>query len=62
MPVSASIEDQIAEVKREIAMRRRVYAGRVADGKMTAQAAARQTGVMEAVLATLQSVQKARPA
>jgi hypothetical protein len=59
MAPSVSLADQMAEVEREIRMRRHVYAGRVADGKMTKAAADRQTGIMEAVLATLQSVKQA---
>lgn len=60
MAPSVSLADQIAEVEREIKMRRRVYASRVADRMMTAAAAARQIGVMEAVLATLHVVERGR--
>lgn len=55
-----TIEEQIAEVEREIAMRRRVYP-RLVEIKKTSQAKAdRQLAVLEAVLATLQQL-KAQP-
>lgn len=51
-PVSR--EEMIAEVKREIAMRKRVYPLWVADGKLKQDRAARQIKIMEAVLQTLE--------
>ena len=44
---------QIAEVEREIALRRRVYPRWTAAGRLTQAAADRQIETMEAVLATL---------
>lgn len=44
---------QIAEVRREIVQRERVYPRFVAAGKLTQGAADRQIGAMRAVLATL---------
>jgi hypothetical protein len=49
-----SIEDQIKCVRREIAMRRRVFAKRVADDKMKPKDARYEIECMEAVLATLE--------
>jgi hypothetical protein len=49
-------QDQINEVKREIAIRQRVYPRWVADGKLTQAKADRQIEVMQAVLATLEPV------
>jgi hypothetical protein len=46
-----STEQKITAIKREIGFRKRVYARRQAEGKMTAQLAAEQIGVMEAILA-----------
>lgn len=47
------IEEQIAEVEREIAMRRRVYPGWVRAGRMDADTADRRIAAMQAVLDTL---------
>lgn len=44
------IEDMIAEVKRELAMRQRVYPARVRDRKMNQRHADWQIDVMQAVL------------
>lgn len=52
-PVQVSLKDQIAEVGRECAMRRRVYPRWVADNKMTQAAADRQIAAMDAALSTL---------
>jgi hypothetical protein len=49
-----SIEEQIACVKRELAMRHHVYPRRVADKKMTQALADKETEHMGAVLATLE--------
>jgi uncharacterized protein YcbX len=51
-----SLADQIAEVKREIDMRRRVYSNLVAKGKMTVIEAEKRTVTMAAVLQTLEVV------
>lgn len=48
---------QISEVEREIKMRRQVYDGLVARGKMTNAKADRGIRVMESVLDTLRSLQ-----
>ena len=53
------IARQIACVKRELGMRRRVYPKRVADGRMTEADHQREVAEMEAVLATLEGVAKA---
>jgi hypothetical protein len=47
------IDEQIACVEREIALRRRVYPRRIADRKMTQQLADRQLAAMSAALHTL---------
>lgn len=46
-----SIEEKLSEVKREVAMRRAVYGGKVRAGQMTAQEAHRRTAIMEAIRA-----------
>lgn len=46
--------EQIACVERELRFRRRVYARRVADRKMSQTQAEREIALMEAVLASLQ--------
>jgi hypothetical protein len=46
-----SFEQKLAAVKREIAFRKRVYARRVGDGKMTQALADEQIAVMEAIAA-----------
>ena len=51
-----SLADQIHCVIREIAMRKRVYGRRVAEGLMTAAHADLEMWNMEAVLATLERV------
>ncbi len=48
-----SLDMQIAEVEREIAMRKRVYPKWVTDGKMKQHMAERQIASMEAVSVTL---------
>lgn len=57
MPIS--IQDQIKCVRREIAMRKAVYAKRVANGAMRPEAAQHELAAMEAVLATLLNVEDA---
>lgn len=44
-----TFEQKLAAVKRETAFRRRVYARRVSEAKMTAALAAEQIAVMEAI-------------
>lgn len=51
-----SLADQIAEVKREIMMRKKVYVGLIDIGKMTPFQAEERTLNMEAVLQTLEGV------
>lgn len=46
-----SFEQKLAAVKRELAFRRRVYARRITEGKMTQALADEQIGVMEAIAA-----------
>ena len=48
-----NISEQIREVKREIALRKRVYPRWVSAGKLSDQAAERQLEAMESVLETL---------
>jgi polyhydroxyalkanoate synthesis regulator phasin len=57
MTTAVPIERQIACVRREIGMRKRVYPGWVQRGKMTQEEADRQIEVMEAVQATLETLQ-----
>lgn len=54
MTEAVSLDDQIACVKREIGMRERVYPRWVEQGRMKAEAAAKETANMKAVLATLE--------
>lgn len=42
-------QDKLDAIRRELGFRRRVYAQRIADGKMTQQLADRQISVFEAV-------------
>ena len=57
-----SLPDQIAEVKRELAMRRRVYVREIERDRMTAEEAERRTLTMAAVLRTLEWVRDQRAA
>lgn len=50
---TVSLEDQIRCVERELRMRRKVYPGQVAQGRLRAADAARETWAMQAVLDTL---------
>jgi hypothetical protein len=54
---SIPFADQIACVRREIAMRERVYPKWVNAGRMKAEAAEREIAAMRAVLKTLLSLQ-----
>lgn len=51
-----TLDDQIGAVERECKLRRQVYPRRVADGKMTAALAEKQTALMDAVLETLKAL------
>lgn len=53
-----SIQEQIAEVKREIAMRERLYPQWVDKGTLDAKGATQKLEAMRAVLSTLQEVEK----
>ena len=53
-----SLDQQIAAVKREVAMRRAVYPKRVADKTMTQEKADWQIAVMSAVLETLEGLKR----
>ena len=50
------LADQIAEVKREIEQRKRVYIRMIDQGKMTREEAERRTTAMVAVLTTLEAL------
>jgi hypothetical protein len=50
------LADQIAEIEREIAMRRRVYPRMVGDGKMSQTKADIQIALMEAARDTLKGL------
>lgn len=56
MPV-VSLNEQIAAVAREIALRRNVYSGFVARGKMKEDAARLELDRMQAVIETLKALQ-----
>lgn len=53
-----TLDEQIAEVERELEMRRRLYPLRVSEKKMGQQRADLQLGRMEAVLKTLRTMRK----
>lgn len=59
---SATLDEQIAEVARECAMRERVYAGWVLNGRMKLEDSQRQIRRMRAVLATLEKLRSAERA
>jgi hypothetical protein len=52
LPVT--LDDMIAELRRECRMRREVYARATSDGRMNRRAAARRIDVMDATLAYLE--------
>ena len=56
MQSGATLDEQIAEVKRECAMRERVYGNWVVSGKMKLADSQRQIRRMAAVLATLERI------
>lgn len=51
--MKATLEQQISELRRELAMRQRVYPRAVQAGKMTAEIAQRQTQTLEDAITTL---------
>jgi len=57
-PPTVSIDEQIAAVRRELAMRRNVYRKWVTGGRMKQEVADKEIAAMEAVLATLQRVRE----
>jgi hypothetical protein len=59
MSAPISLDDQRTCVRREIAMRHRVYPGQVARGTITQVWAAYQIAAMEAVLASLDTLARA---
>lgn len=56
--MAVSIQDQVACVKRELGQRERVYARLVANGRMSRDKAIHETAAMQAVLETLQAVER----
>lgn len=48
-----TLDDQIAAVRREIAMRERVYPRQIGNGRMSRKTADRELALMQAVLETL---------
>lgn len=55
-----TIDDQLACVERELALRRRIYLDLIHKRKMTAQRADHEIACMEAVLKTLQRWKRAQ--
>jgi hypothetical protein len=53
LPTQVSLPDQIAEIERELGMRKRLYPNWIARGTLKQATADHQLRVMEAVLATL---------
>jgi hypothetical protein len=60
--MTVSLADQIASVKREVAMRTNVYPKLVASGRMKQGMADRELAAMKAVLETLQKIESVREA
>lgn len=56
--MQVTIDRQIACVRRELAMRHRVYPRRIANEQMTAMKAAEEITAMEAVLTTLERLRE----
>lgn len=52
------LSDQVKCIQRELGMRRHVYPGRIARGHMTRKKADQEIRAMEAVLRTLQELEK----
>lgn len=59
-PAEVPLDRQIAEVRRELAMRRRAYPRFVANGTITPQQAEQQMVALAAALATLEGLQAQR--
>lgn len=57
--MTVSIERQLKAARRELAMRKSVYPGRVKAGKMTQEAAADETEAMAAIVETLERLDAA---
>lgn len=55
-----TLDQEIAELRREIAMRRRLYPQWVANNRLTQEAASRQIDCLEATLARLQAIKGER--
>jgi hypothetical protein len=55
--MTVPLADQIKCARRELAMRERVYPKWVRDGRMTRDAADRETAAMQAIIATLQALE-----
>ena len=55
-----TVEEQIDAARRELRMRRRVYPRLVTDGRMTQKKADHEIAAMEAIVATLESLQPSR--
>jgi len=53
-PLPVTLDDMIAELRRECRDRRWIYASRTRDGRMNTRAAARRIDVMDATLAYLE--------
>jgi hypothetical protein len=49
--IAITAADKLKELKRELAQRRRVYPRLIEKGSLTREAAARQTEIMEAIVA-----------
>jgi len=52
-----SLADQIAELKRELALRRRVYPRWVENGKLSYEMSTHRMGAMQAAVETLEKLQ-----
>lgn len=57
-PARATLAEQIAEVKRELAMRKRVYPAMVRSERLGISEATRRTTRLEAALHTLEGLQR----
>ena len=57
----ATLDDQIAEVRRELALRERVYPNFVAKKRLTQEKADRHMAAMRAVLQTLEGMRTPNP-
>ena len=62
MTMIYTIDEQIAEVRREIGMRMHVYPRFIADGKLTKAHADERIAMLEAVRKTLETVRDERQA